>query len=100
MRAVDGVWVGQAHSLWLMLCAQLLIDSGRGADPKFAAYVQADAKMFADNVRKMQPDAILVSEGERVALMQREPAIAEAMKGYAPAASVEDVAVWVPKTQQ
>ena len=39
-RRVDGVWVGQPHSLWLMLSAQLLIDNKRGDAERLRAYQQ------------------------------------------------------------
>ncbi len=97
VRAVDGVWVGQAHSLWLMLCAQLIIDSGRGADPRFAAYVERDGRMFAENVRQRHPDVILVSKGERVDLMMRQRDVADVMQTYMPSAFVEEVTVWIAR---
>ena len=95
-RRVDGVWVGQPHSLWLMLSAQLLIDNKRGDAERLRAYVDADALMFAANVRDRRPDLILVTVNDRTKLMAAHPAIAGVMANYARIAAASEVEVWAP----
>jgi hypothetical protein len=97
VRRVDGVWVGQSHSLWLMLSAQLLIDSKRGDRQMLAEYVERDARTFAANVRDNKPDIILVGAGERVLQMSANPHIAAAMATYAPGETASGVTIWMRK---
>ncbi len=97
VRRVDGVWVGQPHSLWLMNHAQLLADFKRGDAALLASFIESDARMFAVNVRQNQPHAILVVRDANFAKMLANPAIAEAMTAYAPAATLGEIEVWTPK---
>jgi hypothetical protein len=97
VRRVDGVWIGQPHSLWLMLSAQLLIDAGRGDAKTLAEFVTNDARMFAHNVRNKTPDLILVSQGQRIDQMLANPDIEMAMAAYAPAETIGEITIWTPK---
>ena len=97
VRRVGGVWSGQPHSLWLMLYAQLLIDSGRGDSAQLAGFIARDARMFADAVAASHPDFILVSTGKRVDQMLAHPDIAAAMRGYAATETAGEITIWTPK---
>lgn len=97
VRRVGGVWAGQPHSLWLMLSAQMLIDAKRGDAAKLAAFVDQDARMFADNVRERQPDIILVSRDETGERMMKNPDIAMAMNHYELAGIADEIGIWTPK---
>ena len=97
VRTVGGEWVGQSHSLWLMLSAQFLLETRRGDATRLAQYVDQDARMFADNVRDRKPDIILVGDGEWTERMSAHRYIATAMKNYELVETVTKIGVWRPK---
>ena len=95
-RRLDGVWVAQPHSLWLMFCSQLLIDAKRGDRAKLQGYIERDAAMFAANVRDGAPDIIIVSKGRRVGMIEAHPLVASAMSAYAPVDKIDTIELWAP----
>jgi hypothetical protein len=99
VRQLRGRWVGQANILWLMGYACVLLDNGRGDAAKMQAYIDADAKMFAANVRDRRPDIILVASGSHIDKIKQHPAIAAALAGYRQAETASNIAILVPRKQ-
>jgi len=79
VRQVKGRWVGQTNILRLMGYARILLDKGRGEPEKMRAYIDADARMFARNVRNNKPDVILVASGPHIEKIRRHQAIRSAL---------------------
>ena len=97
VRQIKGRWVGQANILWLMGYARVLLDNGRGDPAKMRAYIDADANMFAANVRDKQPDIILVASGSHVEKIKQHPVIRSAMARYRKVSNASGVSVFIPR---
>ncbi len=87
-RALGGAWVGGSGALWLMWFAQQRLEGAQ--DPalraRLAAYVEADAARFAQDVARARPDVVLVEPGPWRGFYLAHPLVARAMADYAPAA--------------
>ena len=97
VRRVAGIWVGRPHSLWLMICAQALIDwnKGDGAfQARLATYVARDARMFREDMNAGHPDLVLVDDDIRTVKALAYPDIAAALSDYAPVETVSGITLW------
>lgn len=97
-RQVGGLWVGRRHILWQMAFARILLDRKAGDEKSLQAYIDADARMFAEDVRDRRPDVIVVGKGPVVAKIREHPLIVDAMTGYRRAQDLGDVDLWVRRT--
>ena len=98
-RQVGGEWVGRQNMLWQMAFARILLDRGAGDRAKMQGYIDASARMFAEDVRKRRPDVIVAGKGPVIDKIWRRPAIAGAMAQYRRVANLGEVELWAPQDQ-
>lgn len=97
-RDLGGEWVGRKPSLWVTTFARDLRES---ADPaaraRYAAYVEAERKMFAEDVVRGRPDVILLwpsaTGQDWLGWAKADPQLAEALKAYRPRETVDGVTI-------
>jgi hypothetical protein len=98
VRRIAGTWVGRPHSLWLMICAQALLDANRGdaaARARLAGYVARDAKMFREDVSAGRPDLVLVDDDVRTLKALTQPDVVAALRDYVPVETVSGITLWM-----
>ena len=97
-RELGGEWVGRKPSLWVTTFARdLQASSDPAARARYAAYVEAERRMFAEDVVRGQPDIILLwrsASGQGwLAWANADPRLAEALKAYRPRGTVDGVTI-------
>ena len=100
VRRVGGVWVGRPHSLWLTIASLTLIGARIGDDAyraRLTTYMDQDARMFLEDVRKGRPDVILVDKDERTTRAMGHADIMAALSDYAPRETVGEITLWMRK---
>ena len=95
VRNLDGRWIGSRAALFIAGGAYQEMRDGREADPQLRRWYRADLESFAADVRRGQPDVILVDVRPGLEWLPKDPLIAPTMASYRPAARADDVEVWI-----
>lgn len=99
-RQLDGRWVGRAPSLWISAnVAGLLSRPGLSRDPAMRrtviGYARRDATMFAEDVRRGQPDVVLVEGGDALGWIHANAEVARALADYRAVDHVGQIQIWM-----
>lgn len=99
-RWVDGEWIGRRGSLWVTGNAWQQMENPALPAAERRAYQAAerdDAGMLAADIKNRRPDIILVDDVPGPRWIAAHPPLAQAMRGYQPAARVGHVTLWTPR---
>ena len=98
VRHANGVWVGRSNGLWIMSYAQDKLDEAATDEAyrgRMKGYIDVDARRLLEDVRKGNPDLILVdSDDMDTARALLHPDVAATLEGYAPLEKVEHIWLW------
>jgi hypothetical protein len=98
VRQLGGTWIGRQNCLWVAYAVKYLLGRG-GVDEarraRLLRYKQADEAMFAEDVRRGQPDVLLVETPELEAWARHEPALADIFDSYHLAGHAGTVSIWL-----
>jgi hypothetical protein len=96
-RDVGGEWVGRKPSLWVRTFAdRVRRDADPAAATRLRAYVDAERKMFAEDVMRGRPDIILWQrepDANWPDWAKTEPGLAEALEVYRARETVDGVTI-------
>ncbi len=95
-RQIGGQWVGRQNMLWQMAFARIRLDSGKADRAKMQRYIDADARMFRDDVTQRKPDIIVAGKGPHIDKIKQHADIKAALAGYRKVADISDLEVWAP----
>jgi len=97
VRQLGGTWVGRQNCLWVSYTVKYLL--AQGADEprrsRLLSLKEADEAMFAEDVRRGQPDVLLVETPDLEAWARREPNLAAVFNAYHWAGRVQAVSIWL-----
>jgi len=96
VRNVGGRWVGSRAAMFIADGAHDRLANARGgARANLMRWYQADLDAFADDVRRGQPDIVLVDTRPQLTWLRTEPQVLSTMRPYRPAARVGSIQIWV-----
>jgi hypothetical protein len=88
-RHLGGRWIGSRAALFTAAGARFV-----GLDkPGVRHWYDEDLRLFAADVKREQPDVVLVESAERAWLL-KEPVVGAVMRDYRPVARAGDIQVW------
>jgi hypothetical protein len=97
VRQLGGSWIGRQNCLWVSYTAKYLraegVDETRRS--RLLSFQEADEAMFAEDVRRGQPDVLLVETPELEAWARREPNLRNVFDAYHLAGRVQAVSIWL-----
>jgi hypothetical protein len=98
VRQLGGTWVGRQNCLWVTYAVRYLLNGNVGEPrrSRLLRYKQADEAMFAEDVRRGQPDVILVETPGLESWARQEPQLAGLFESYHLAGRVKAVSIWLP----
>lgn len=96
-RQIGGQWVGRQNMLWQMAFARIRLDARQGDSASMQRYIDADARMFLEDVVNRRPDVILAGKGPHVDKIRQHRDIRTALDGYRRIADVSDLEIWMRK---
>jgi len=96
VRNVGGRWIGSRAAMFIADGAHDRLANARGETrANLMRWYQADIDAFADDVRRGQPDVVLVDTRPQLAWLREEPQVRNTMQPYHPAARVGRVEIWI-----
>lgn len=98
VRALDGKWVSRQQGLWVATYAEYLRRNGPLPPEREAVldvYAAREREMLIEDIRRTPPTVVLVDDltGRGSAWLATHPDVAELLKGYRPAETINGVAI-------